>query len=202
MRDPALRAGSTSTSSASGRFAATLDAERPSFARIKIDGVLESTLSVVVTYDPGRGGPGRARPARIADTGLYSTCLAIQNLWLAATAEELGVGWVSFYREPSLAACSASRPGPAGGLALRRPGHPPRGDPDLERARLAAAPPPVRSDPPAAGRHRGAEPSGGVLPPGASRYGPAGVSSRNAADLSPPTGLRSVLPGSRYGCER
>ncbi len=39
----------------------------------------------------------------IADTGLYSTCLAIQNLWLAATAEGVGVGWVSFFREEWLA---------------------------------------------------------------------------------------------------
>jgi 5,6-dimethylbenzimidazole synthase len=38
----------------------------------------------------------------IADTGLYSTCLAIQNLWLAATAEGMGLGWVSFYREEFL----------------------------------------------------------------------------------------------------
>src|SRR4051794_19161987 len=82
-------------------FAASLsgtEAER--FARIKIDGVLESSLSVVVTYDPGRGGPGVLGRHAIADAGLYSVCLAIQNLWLAATAEELGVGWVSFYREP------------------------------------------------------------------------------------------------------
>jgi 5,6-dimethylbenzimidazole synthase len=35
----------------------------------------------------------------IADAGLFSVCLAIQNMWLAATAEGLGVGWVSFYRE-------------------------------------------------------------------------------------------------------
>ncbi|MEW2326692.1 5,6-dimethylbenzimidazole synthase [Micromonospora chersina] len=85
-------------------FAATLDgdaAER--FARIKIDGVLESTLSVVVTYDPQRGGPAVLGRHAIADAGLYSVCLAIQNLWLAATAEGLGVGWVSFYREPFLA---------------------------------------------------------------------------------------------------
>ena len=84
-------------------FAATLagpEAER--FARIKIDGVLESSLSVVVTYDPARGGPGVLGRHAIADAGLYSVCLAIQNLWLAATAEELGVGWVSFYREPFL----------------------------------------------------------------------------------------------------
>lgn len=82
-------------------FAGTLtgpEAER--FARIKIDGVLESSLSVVVTYDPQRGGPGVLGRHAIADAGLYSVCLAIQNLWLAATFEGLGVGWVSFYREP------------------------------------------------------------------------------------------------------
>ncbi|MFI7588665.1 5,6-dimethylbenzimidazole synthase [Spongisporangium articulatum] len=84
-------------------FAATLDAEAAErFSRIKIDGVLESTLSVVVTYDAARGGPAVLGRHAIADAGLYSTCLAIQNLWLAATAEGLGVGWVSFYREPFL----------------------------------------------------------------------------------------------------
>src|SRR3954453_23266665 len=39
-------------------FGATLDAEAAArFARIKIDGVREATLSVVVTYDPDRGAP-------------------------------------------------------------------------------------------------------------------------------------------------
>jgi 5,6-dimethylbenzimidazole synthase len=66
------------------------------FARIKIDGVLESSLSVVVTYDPARGGLSVLGRHAIADAGLCSVCLAIQNLWLAATAEELGVGLVSF----------------------------------------------------------------------------------------------------------
>lgn len=84
-------------------FAATLDAEAAGrFARIKIDGVLEATLSVVVTYDAGRGAPAVLGRHTIADTGLYSVCLAIENLWLAATVEELGVGWVSFYREEFL----------------------------------------------------------------------------------------------------
>jgi 5,6-dimethylbenzimidazole synthase len=81
-------------------YAATLDAEAAArFARIKIDGVLESTLSIVVTYDAARGGPAVLGRHAIADAGLYSVCLAVQNLWLAATAEHLGVGWVSFYRE-------------------------------------------------------------------------------------------------------
>ncbi|GAA2850192.1 5,6-dimethylbenzimidazole synthase [Actinoplanes cyaneus] len=84
-------------------FAATLGGDAAArFARIKIDGVLESTLSIVVTYDPERGGPGILGRHAIADAGLYSVCLAIQNLWLAATAEGLGVGWVSFYREDFL----------------------------------------------------------------------------------------------------
>ncbi|MEU8656982.1 5,6-dimethylbenzimidazole synthase [Actinoplanes philippinensis] len=84
-------------------FAATLSgAEAERFARIKIDGVLEAGLSIVVTYDPQRGGPAVLGRHAIADAGLYSVCLAIQNLWLAATAEGLGVGWVSFYREEFL----------------------------------------------------------------------------------------------------
>jgi 5,6-dimethylbenzimidazole synthase len=82
------------------RFARSLEGERAArFAGIKIDGVLESSLSVVVTYDPDRGAPGVLGRHAIDDAGLYSVCLAIQNLWLAATAEGWGVGWVSFYEE-------------------------------------------------------------------------------------------------------
>jgi 5,6-dimethylbenzimidazole synthase len=75
---------------------------RRTFDRIKVEGVLESGLGIVVTYDRDRGGPQILGRHAIDDAGLYSTCLAIQNLWLAATAEGLGVGWVSFYREDFL----------------------------------------------------------------------------------------------------
>ncbi|WP_326565036.1 5,6-dimethylbenzimidazole synthase [Amycolatopsis rhabdoformis] len=85
-------------------FAAELAGERAdTFSRIKIEGIRESSLGIVVTYDAGRGAPAVLGRHAIADAGLYSVCLAIQNLWLAATAEGLGVGWVSFYREPFLA---------------------------------------------------------------------------------------------------
>ncbi|MEO9325303.1 5,6-dimethylbenzimidazole synthase [Nocardioides sp. C4-1] len=84
-------------------YADTLPPERAeTFARIKVEGVLESSLGVVVTHDPDRGGPQVLGRHAIDDAGLYSTCLAVQNLWLTATAEGLGVGWVSFYREPFL----------------------------------------------------------------------------------------------------
>jgi len=103
--DPGLKQGFWAHVQAErDRFAATLDGERAEvFAGIKIDGVLESSLSVVVTYDPDRGRPGVLGRHSIDDAGLYSVCLAIQNLWLAATAEGWGVGWVSFYDEAFLA---------------------------------------------------------------------------------------------------
>lgn len=53
-------------------------------------------------YDPTRGGPQVLGRHAISDAGLYSVVCAIQNLWLAATVEGLGVGWVSFYREQFL----------------------------------------------------------------------------------------------------
>jgi 5,6-dimethylbenzimidazole synthase len=81
-------------------FAAGLPADRAAlFERIRIDGILEASMSVVVTLDPDRGAPDVLGRHAIADTSLYSVCLAIENLWLAATAEGWGVGWVSFYRE-------------------------------------------------------------------------------------------------------
>jgi 5,6-dimethylbenzimidazole synthase len=84
-------------------FADTLDDERSGrFANIRIEGIIDAPLGIVVTYDPTRGAPAVLGRHAIADAGLYSTCLAIENLWLAATAEELGVGWVSFYREEYL----------------------------------------------------------------------------------------------------
>jgi 5,6-dimethylbenzimidazole synthase len=101
VRDRAVRAEFRSHVMAERAvFAASLEAPRAAtFGAIKIEGILEASLGVVVTYDPDRGSPGVLGRHTIADTGLYSTCLAIQNLWLAATEEGFGVGWVSFYRE-------------------------------------------------------------------------------------------------------
>lgn len=82
-------------------FAEQLHGEQAErFARIKIDGILQASVSLVVTYDAQRGAPAVLGRHAIADAGLYSACLAIENLWLACTAEGWGMGWVSFYREP------------------------------------------------------------------------------------------------------
>jgi 5,6-dimethylbenzimidazole synthase len=104
VRDPATRAAFQDHVAAElASYDASLPAERHEvLARIKVEGILEASLGVVVTHDPDRGGPQVLGRHAIDDAGLYSTCLAMQNLWLAATAEGLGVGWVSFYREAFL----------------------------------------------------------------------------------------------------
>lgn len=117
-------------------FADSLPPERrETFARIKVEGICESSLGVVITYDPTRGGPQVLGRHAIDDAGLYSTCLAIQNLWLAATAEGLGLGWVSFYREPFLRELLAipDHVRPVAWLCLGTVSHLAE-QPDLERA--------------------------------------------------------------------
>ncbi|MBN4926085.1 5,6-dimethylbenzimidazole synthase [Hoyosella rhizosphaerae] len=85
-------------------FAQSLPADQQKvFANIKVEGIRESRTGIVVTYDPTRGGSHVLGRHTVEDTGLFSAVLAIQNLWLAATAEGIGVGWVSFYDEPFLA---------------------------------------------------------------------------------------------------
>lgn len=104
VRDPALRrAFRDHVATERDTFAASLPPERrTTFDRIKVEGICESSLGVVVTHSQARGGTHVLGRHAIADAGLYSTVLAIQNLWLAATAEGLGLGWVSFYREDFL----------------------------------------------------------------------------------------------------
>ncbi|GAB3133933.1 5,6-dimethylbenzimidazole synthase [Tsukamurella serpentis] len=75
---------------------------RETFNPIVVEGIESSRTGVVVTYDPTRGGGHVLGRHTIDETGHLSVALAIQNLWLAATAEGVGVGWVSFYQEAFL----------------------------------------------------------------------------------------------------
>ncbi len=62
---------------------------------LKLEGILDAPLNVCVTCDPDRAGPAVLGRVRVREVDVYSTCLAVENLWLAARAEGLGVGWVS-----------------------------------------------------------------------------------------------------------
>ena len=67
---------------------------REQYRALKLEGILEAPVNLCITCDHERGGQVLGRNT-IPETDLYSTCCAIQNLWLAARAEEIGVGWVS-----------------------------------------------------------------------------------------------------------
>ncbi len=70
----------------------------------KVEGIVEAPLGVCVCCDPGDPATEVLGRGTIPQTDVYSTACAIQNLWLAARAEGLGVGWVSFYRPGDLRA--------------------------------------------------------------------------------------------------
>ena len=72
------------------------------YDRLKLEGIEEAPVNLCITCDPQRFGPHVLGRHTIRRTDLYSTCCAIQNLWLAARAEGLGVGWVSILRNDRL----------------------------------------------------------------------------------------------------
>jgi|HubBroStandDraft_6_1064221.scaffolds.fasta_scaffold18792_3 5,6-dimethylbenzimidazole synthase len=69
--------------------------QRDAYRRLKLAGILDAPVNLCITCDRERTtGHGLGRQTDPA-TSLYSTVCAVQNLWLAARAESLGVGWVS-----------------------------------------------------------------------------------------------------------
>jgi len=69
--------------------------KRALYDSLKLQGILECPINICVTCDSSRLGPYVLGRDTIPETDVFSTCCAIQNLWLAARAEGLGVGWVS-----------------------------------------------------------------------------------------------------------
>jgi 5,6-dimethylbenzimidazole synthase len=71
------------------------DEQRKLYDSLKLAGIIEAPVNVCVTCDhtrPKGSGLGRQTDPAV---DLYSAVCAVQNLWLAARAESLGVGWVS-----------------------------------------------------------------------------------------------------------
>ncbi len=70
---------------------------------LQLEGIREAPLGVVVCCDrrvPAAGVLGRAT---FPDSDLWSCACAIQNLWLAARSEGLGLGWVTLFDPDALA---------------------------------------------------------------------------------------------------
>jgi 5,6-dimethylbenzimidazole synthase len=73
------------------------------YRSLKLQGIIESPMNLCITCDRGRGGSHVLGRSSIVEMDLFSTCLAVQNLWLAARAEGIGVGWVSIVDQTTLA---------------------------------------------------------------------------------------------------
>ena len=72
------------------------DEKKIKFRNIKIEGILESDLNMAVTCDVSRKGPDILGRATMPEMSEYSVVLSIENMWLAARAEGIGMGWISF----------------------------------------------------------------------------------------------------------
>ncbi len=81
---------------ARGEEAAHIAADRQElYRRLRLEGICESALNLCVTCDRGRAGDSPLGRWHNPQMDLFSTVCAVQNLWLAARAEGIGVGWVS-----------------------------------------------------------------------------------------------------------
>lgn len=78
-------------------------ARKDTYLSLKLEGILDAPLNVCITCDRERFGPAVLGRNTILDADLYSVVTAVQNFWLAARVEGLGVGWVSILRQEWLA---------------------------------------------------------------------------------------------------
>jgi 5,6-dimethylbenzimidazole synthase len=106
VRDPAVRAKAWQAFNRANEEAALMfeGERRDTYRSLKLEGIRKAPLSICVTSDPHRGGAvvlGRTHNPRM---DAFSTVCAVQNLWLAARAEGVGVGWVSIFHDADIRA--------------------------------------------------------------------------------------------------
>jgi 5,6-dimethylbenzimidazole synthase len=102
IRDPALRRSIHAMVEAERRATARALGEREDeFMRLKVEGVLECGELLVVALMAGREAHVFGRRT-LPEMDLASAACAIQNLWLAARAEGIGMGWVSMFEPEAL----------------------------------------------------------------------------------------------------
>jgi 5,6-dimethylbenzimidazole synthase len=86
-----------------GQVAQISDPKRRSlYSSLKLEGILESPLNLAVTCDHRRDAPFVLGREPVPETDVFSVCLAIENMWLAARAEGVGLGWVSILHYDSV----------------------------------------------------------------------------------------------------
>ena len=103
ITDPALRRGiQTLVEAERLKTADALPSRREEFLGVKIEGLADCAEVLVVTLMPGRDKHIVGRRT-LPQMDIASVGCAIQNMWLAARAEGIGLGWVSFFDPLALA---------------------------------------------------------------------------------------------------
>ncbi len=72
------------------------------YRSFKLEGILDAPVGICVTCDRSRFGPVVLGRTHQPEMDLYSAVCAVQNLWLAARSEDIGLGWVSIMRPEDL----------------------------------------------------------------------------------------------------
>jgi 5,6-dimethylbenzimidazole synthase len=76
--------------------------KRETYKSLKLEGIVEAPIGICITCDRSRTGPVVIGRTANWEMDLYSAVCAVQNLWLAARAENLGVGWVSIIHHKAI----------------------------------------------------------------------------------------------------
>lgn len=88
--------------------AATFTSDREKlYHQLKLEGITKAPLNMIVTCDKSRDGKTGLGRFHNPQMSAYSCVCAVQNFWLAARSENVGVGWVSIYHEKHLRALFA-----------------------------------------------------------------------------------------------
>jgi nicotinate-nucleotide--dimethylbenzimidazole phosphoribosyltransferase len=109
---------------------------------LQLHGIRDAPVGIVVCCDRRTAAQGVLGRATYVDADLWSCACAIENLWLAARVEGIGVGWVTLFEPEQLAALVGAPEGveTLGWLCLGWPDERPP-EPGLERAGWSARQP-------------------------------------------------------------
>ena len=70
---------------------------------LQLEGIREAPIGIVIACDRRTHATGVLGRATFPDADMWSAACAIENIWLAARAEGLGLGWVTLFKPEDLA---------------------------------------------------------------------------------------------------
>ena len=102
IRDRAIKAKIKACYETEQQKAKAIFHKQQDYEQLQLEGITETPINIAIFYKP-TSHPVLGQTS-IDKVGPYSVCLAVQNLWLMARAENIGVGWVSILDEQKVKA--------------------------------------------------------------------------------------------------